>query len=115
MVRQAVQLTGGVIAEVNVSAVTMGDPAACDETIELLAASPEAAARIVFEVTETASLVQLEAAQAFAQKVTSLGCKLALDDFGVVFGSLTYLRSLPLSYIKIDRSFVGRMAQSAED
>lgn len=55
------------------------------------------------------------AAQAFGAEVTELGCRLALDDFGVGFGSFTYLRSLPISYIKIDRGFVGQLAHSAED
>ena len=115
MVRQALQLADALIIDVNISAVTMGDPAARSEIIALLAAAPHAAQQLVFEVTETASPVHLEAAQTFAEEATSFGCRFALDDFGVGFASLTYLRCLPLSFIKIDRSFVGRLALSIED
>ncbi len=115
MIEQALALADALITEVNISAVTMGDRTARGEIVGLLAAYPHAAQQLVFEVTETASPVQLEAAQSFAEEATSFGARFALDDFGVGFGSLTYLRRLPLSYIKIDRSFVGQLAHSAED
>ena len=78
-------------------------------------AAPEAAQRIVFEITETATAEVLEAAASFAMELTSLGCGLALDDFGTGFGSFTYLRVLPLRYLKIDRSFVTELPHSLED
>jgi PAS domain S-box-containing protein len=115
MVAQALETDASIPLHVNLSAVTVCDPDACREIIAMLAASPEAARRTVFEITETASADQLVAAQAFGAEVTGLGCRLALDDFGVGFGSFTYLRSLPISYIKIDRGFVGQLADSAED
>jgi PAS domain S-box-containing protein len=115
MVGQALATDAAIPLHVNLSAVTVCDPAACREIVAMLAASPEDARRIVFEITETASATQLVAAQAFGAEVTELGCRLALDDFGVGFGSFTYLRSLPISFIKIDRGFVGQLAHSAED
>ena len=69
----------------------------------------------MFEITETAAAAHLEAARAFADEITEIGCRLALDDFGVGFGSFTYLRSLPLSYIKIDLSFVRGLVGSRDD
>jgi PAS domain S-box-containing protein len=115
MVRQALALPGPVSRHVNLSAVTLCDYVASREIVALLAADPDAAARIVFEITETANAEQLEAAKVFGAEVTALGCRLALDDFGVGFGSFTYLRSLPISYIKIDRGFILGLADSYED
>lgn len=115
MVRQATMISGDVLPEVNLSAVTMCDPAARQEILDVLAAAPESAKRIVFEITETAAASHLEAAMAFAETIKGLGCRLALDDFGTGFGSFTYLRSLPLSFIKIDLSFVRGLVDSLED
>jgi PAS domain S-box-containing protein len=107
MVRQAIELTAICSPEVNLSAISLCDPDVCDEIVALLSLAPAAASRIVFEVTETAAAEHLDAARAFADEVTALGCGFALDDFGTGFGSFTYLRELPLRYLKIDRSFVG--------
>lgn len=115
MVRRAVALSHSLLPHVNLSAVTICDRSARREILDLLRSHSETASRIVFEITETASVAQLEAAQAFAADVTAIGCKLALDDFGVGFGSFTYLRSLPLDYIKIDVSFVRGLADSRDD
>ncbi|MCW3015111.1 MAG: diguanylate cyclase [Solirubrobacterales bacterium] len=115
MVRRALALPAGVVSEVNLSAVTMGDPAARRAIIDLLAAAPEAARRIIFEITETAAAEQLEAARAFAQEATGLGCRFALDDFGTGFGAFTYLQVLPLDFLKIDLSFVHALGEAPDD
>lgn len=115
MVGQALRLVSQVSPEVNLSAVTLCDAAARREIIELLAAAPDAAKQIVFEITETASAGHIDAACEFADELTALGCGLALDDFGTGFGSFTYLRQLPLRYLKIDRSFVLGLTQSVDD
>jgi PAS domain S-box-containing protein len=115
MVAQALRLPAGVRPEVNLSAVTMSDPAALREIVALLLAAPEAARDLVFEITETAAAAHLGSARAFADDVTVLGCGLALDDFGTGFGSFTYLRELPLRYLKIDTTFVTDLAGSAHD
>jgi PAS domain S-box-containing protein len=115
MVRRATALPASIVPQVNLSAITMCDEAARREIVEILTAAPEAASRIVFEITETAAAEHLEAASAFAHEVGRLGCRLALDDFGTGFGSFTYLRSLPLSYLKIDLSFVRDLVESVDD
>jgi PAS domain S-box-containing protein len=104
-----------VTRQVNLSAVSLCDPVARQEIVESLAAAPDAARKIVFEITETAAVTHLEAARAFAADVSALGCALALDDFGTGFGSFTYLRMLALSYLKIDISFVRSLVDSDDD
>jgi PAS domain S-box-containing protein len=69
-------------------------------------------ADVVFELTETALMQDLTAAEAFARGLTALGCGLALDDFGTGFGSFTYLKTLPITHLKIDIEFVRDIATS---
>ncbi len=61
---------------------------------------------LVFEITESALLEQSEACLRGIQQIYELGVRFCLDDFGTGFSSLSYLRQLPLSCMKVDRSFV---------
>jgi PAS domain S-box-containing protein len=115
MVGRALELAAVLAPVVNISAVTLCDAAARQEILGLLEATPDRARGIVFEITETAAADHLNAAQEFASALTGLGCGLALDDFGTGFGSFTYLRSLPLRYLKIDASFVTDVESSRDD
>ena len=63
-------------------------------------------ANVVFEITETALMKNVEAGEAFARGLSEIGCQVALDDFGTGFGSFTYLKKLPITYLKIDIDFV---------
>ena len=115
MVSRALRIAAIRRVQVNLSAVTLSDAHARERIVSLLQERPAAAARIDFEITETAAAHHLDAACAFASELTQLGCGLALDDFGTGFGSFTYLRRLPLRYLKIDRSFVTELPASADD
>ena len=115
MVQRALELAPRIPAQVNISAVTLSDLGAREQIAKLLADAPEAARRVVFEITETADAMVFEAARAFAEEITAAGARLALDDFGVGFGSFTYLRKLPVSFIKIDGSFVKNLIESPDD
>jgi EAL domain-containing protein (putative c-di-GMP-specific phosphodiesterase class I) len=115
MVRQALALAPSFTPTVNLSAVTLSDPAARQEILEILRSDRDAARSLVFEITETATAGSLDAASEFADQLTRLGCGLALDDFGTGYGSFTYLRRLPLRHLKIDRSFVLNITTSEED
>ena len=62
--------------------------------------------RLVFEITETATIARMDDARRFAEALTTLGCRLAIDDFGTGFGSFFYLKHLPVAYLKIDGDFI---------
>jgi PAS domain S-box-containing protein len=91
---------------VNVSAKTISEPEQVERIAQTVLARPGAARNLVFEITETAVADNLQAAGTFATRLRELGCAIALDDFGVGHGTFTYLRHLPVDYLKIDMQFV---------
>ena len=71
--------------------------------------------RIVFELTETASLNNITGTSAMIEQLTKLGCEFSIDDFGTGFSTFSYLKHLPSGTIKIDGSFVKNMHQDKMD
>lgn len=74
--------------------------------------SPE---QVCLELTETVLVSEIERATQVMRTIRDMGCMIAIDDFGTGYSSLSYLKSLPADYIKIDRSFVNNIANSADD
>ncbi len=99
---------------VNLSGQTLGETESLQE-IEALIQGYEAgvAVRLTFEITETTAVRDLPMAQAWMQRLTESGCRFALDDFGTGFSSFHYLRVLPVSYVKIDGSFIRNLHEDA--
>ena len=82
---------------------------------ELLDQSGLEPARVCFEITETAAIARLSAAESFITALKEMGCQFALDDFGSGFSSFAYLKHLPVDKLKIDGGFVQGMARSSVD
>ena len=106
---------GGIRLEVNVSGKSMIDMALPDMVEREIAATGIDPSNLVFEITETAAIANMEQARAFADRLTSLGCRFALDDFGAGFSSFYYLKYLPLNYLKIDGDFIKSLTSSVTD
>jgi len=71
--------------------------------------------RLIIEVLETAALADIEYTCALMQECRALGVRFALDDFGTGYSTFTYLKRLPLDFLKIDRSFVQSMLTDRQD
>jgi EAL domain-containing protein (putative c-di-GMP-specific phosphodiesterase class I) len=71
--------------------------------------------RLLVEITETAAVADMAVARRFCIGALTLGCGVALDDFGAGFGSFQYLKQLPFSHLKIDGQFVRRLPVSRID
>jgi diguanylate cyclase (GGDEF)-like protein len=101
--------------EVNLSGRSVGDAELPGAIEEMIAEHGIEADRLIFEVTETAAIANMAEARDFAESLTRLGCRFALDDFGAGFGSFYYLKYLPLDYLKIDGDFIRKLRESEVD
>lgn len=70
---------------------------------------------IIFEITETAALADIDSSIHIMNALRAEGCQFALDDFGVGFSSLYYLKKLPVNFIKIDGSFIRNLSKNDEN
>jgi EAL domain-containing protein (putative c-di-GMP-specific phosphodiesterase class I) len=97
---------GAVVLTVNLSGHSLSDPQFADELLALLKDSGVDPGALCFEFAEADVIEHLAAAEPLMHALHELGCHIALDDFGTGMASLNSLRSLPLSLLKIDGSFV---------
>lgn len=67
--------------------------------------------QVAFELTETARIEELERVRDVLHALRALGCRTGLDDFGTGWSSLVYLQTLPIDFVKLDRSFITPLAE----
>ena len=100
---------------INLSGDSLSDSDFCQELVQQVRRAGLPEGTLCFEITESAAIAQLSKVSELIQALKALGCRFALDDFGTGFSSLTYLRTLPVDVIKIDKSFVRNMLTDAND
>jgi EAL domain-containing protein (putative c-di-GMP-specific phosphodiesterase class I) len=100
---------------VNLSGGQLSDPELVSLVRAALQAHGCAGSRLVFEVTETSLVTDMEAAAASVRELRELGAGVAIDDFGTGYSSMLYLKHLSASALKVDRSFVAGMTQGSFD
>jgi PAS domain S-box-containing protein len=107
VIGQAVALAAtGQRVEANLSAESFGNLDLLPMIERNLREAHADPSNVIFEITETALMQNVDAGEAFARGLSEIGCPFALDDFGTGFGTFTYLKNLPISYLKIDIEFV---------
>jgi diguanylate cyclase (GGDEF)-like protein/PAS domain S-box-containing protein len=99
----------------NLSANSLNDPKFLQFFLGLVRRSSVRPSALTFEITETSLINNLIVAGAVIEKLRSIGCRVALDDFGIGMCSFSYLRSFRVDYVKIDGSFVRNIAESPVD
>lgn len=95
-----------VALSVNLSGNTLSNESCLNRIARLVEHHNVQPRSICFEITETATIKRIEKACNFISHLKNLGCEFSLDDFGSGLSSFSYLRSLPVDYLKIDGCFV---------
>lgn len=107
------QLPASLRMSFNLSGHNLCDSDTITALLERLAASECDTSRLLFEITETSLITDIDGAEAALQRLRDTGARIALDDFGTGYSSLSSLHKLPLDMVKIDRSFSARLGDAS--
>ncbi len=100
---------------INVSGHSVNDTTFADFVLAQFGRTQAPTSKICFEITETAAIANLDNAIDFMNRMRIIGCSFSLDDFGTGLSSYSYLRNLPVDYVKIDGVFVRDITDSPAD
>ena len=100
---------------VNISPYNLLDPTLTPYIQTILKTHKVPAAKLEIELTETASMIDINKTKKVFQQLKKTGVKLSVDDFGTGMSSLAYLKELDVDFIKIDRSFIINMSNDYRD
>lgn len=104
-----------VVLGCNLSACTLSNRDHCSALLKTIEVHGAAAKRLVLEVTETSPLQGIGAVSAFLSEVQALGCRIAIDDFGVGYATPARLFDVNVDIVKIDASFMRRVVGGWSD
>jgi EAL domain-containing protein (putative c-di-GMP-specific phosphodiesterase class I) len=100
---------------VNLSARNLHDVDLPDEVARVLREHDVPAGLLTFEITESTVMTDSDRSMDLLQRLADMGVLLSIDDFGTGYSSLSHLRRLPVSEVKIDRTFVTNMSRDTND
>ncbi|MDQ2891736.1 MAG: EAL domain-containing protein [Pseudomonadota bacterium] len=106
---------GGLRVALNLTAADVTRPGFAALFLARVDASGFPRGRLTIEITETGLIRDLSTVGALLAELRGAGCRVAIDDFGTGYSSLAYLKSLPLDYLKIDKSLTTDIDGSARD
>ena len=100
---------------VNISKRSFDDPTIFEDFAVLFSNPDVDQKRIIFEITDTAAVSNYQSTNVLINQIRGLGCVLALNDFGVEYPSLHYLKNAPVDYVKIDGSLIRHLDKNNDD
>lgn len=119
VLEQALERWGGMLTEnrlrlsINLSATSIAHGETADQIARLVEQARLAPGALCFELTETSSLISIDAAARFMRDLRSLGCGFVIDNFGSGQSNFAYLKGLPGDYVAIDGGYVKGMTGDA--
>ncbi|TVP48046.1 MAG: ammonium transporter [Halomonas sp.] len=100
---------------INLSGASLSDPDFCQDLISQVSTADLPHGTLCFEITESAAIAQLSRVRELMVTLKEYGCRFALDDFGTGLSSFSYLKELPVDFLKIDGSFIRNVHQDPID